>query len=164
MTLYELTGALAELVDELENAETDAERGNALERFDALGIDLAEKCEGYARAMLNLSAEAEALSAESARLKALAERKKSAVERLKQGVHTAMIVAGARKLETDIGTWARKQNPPKCEIVNAERVPEEYLTPQPPKVDKKAILAAYKDTGEIVPGTEIVRGESVAFR
>ena len=46
------------------------------------------------------------------------------------------------------------------DITDASAIPQEYLrekvTYDP---DKKRILAALKETGEIVPGTEVVRGE-----
>ena len=46
------------------------------------------------------------------------------------------------------------------DITDASAIPQEYLrekiTYDP---DKQRILAALKETGEIVPGTEVVRGE-----
>lgn len=164
MTLYELTGIYGMLTAALETAETDEERDELLAQMEMTGVDLAEKCENYAKAMLNLSAEAEALKAESKRLADIAARKLKAVEKLKMGVQNAMQIAQTAKVETGIGTWSVRKNPPKCVILDAEKIPVEYLIPQPPKVDAKAIIAAYKDTGELIDGTEIVRGESVSFR
>lgn len=76
MTLYELTGIYGMLTAALETAETDEERDELLAQMEMTGVDIREKCENYA----------------------------------------------------------------------------------------KAIIAAYKDTGELIDGTEIVRGESVSFR
>lgn len=164
MTLYELTGIYGMLTAALETAETDEERDELLAQMEMTGVDIREKCENYAKAMLNLGAEAEALKAESKRLADIAARKLKAVEKLKMGVQNAMQIAQTAKVETGIGTWSVRKNPPKCVILDAEKIPAEYLIPQPPKVDAKAIIAAYKDTGELIDGTEIVRGESVSFR
>lgn len=164
MTLYELTDIYGMLTAALEAAETEEERDELLAQMEMTGVDIREKCENYAKAMLNLGAEAEALKAESKRLADIAARKLKAVEKLKLGVQNAMQIAQTAKVETGIGTWSVRKNPPKCVILDAEKIPVEYLIPQPPKVDAKAIIAAYKDTGELIDGTEIVRGESVSFR
>lgn len=167
MTLYELTGIYGMLTAALETAETEEERDELLAQMEMAGVDIrekCEKCENYAKVMLNLGAEAEALKAESKRLADIAARKLKAVEKLKMGVQNAMQIAQTAKVETGIGTWSVRKNPPKCVILDAEKIPVEYLIPQPPKVDAKAIIAVYKDTGELIDGTEIVRGESVSFR
>lgn len=164
MTLYELTGIYGMLTAALEAAETEEERDELLAQMEMAGVDIHEKCENYAKAMLNLGAEAEALKAESKRLADIAARKLKAIEKLKMGVQNAMQIAQTAKIETGIGTWSVRKNPPKCVILDAGKIPAEYLIPQPPKVDAKAIIAAYKDTGELIDGTEIVRGESVSFR
>ena len=49
------------------------------------------------------------------------------------------------------------------EIIDPNEVPGEYLVLQDPKVNKAAILAAYKETGEIIPGTDIIRDQAVRF-
>lgn len=164
MTLYELTGTFGMLSAALEEAETDEERDELIAQLEIAGISLAEKCDGYAKAMLNLNAEADALTAESKRLADLAARKSKAVERLKRGVLDAMKASEAEKIETSVGTWKTRLNPPKCVVTDVAKVPPEYLIPQPPTVDKKAILAAYKGTGEIIDGTDVIRAESVSFR
>ena len=66
--------------------------------------------------------------------------------------------------ETSIGTWKFGKGRESVEVRDASKVPEEYLVFAAPTVSKTAIMAAYKATGEIIPGTEIVRNESFGLK
>nr|DAW29067.1 MAG TPA: resistance protein [Caudoviricetes sp.] len=164
MTLYNLSREFADLIDQLQSADNGIDRNAILSELDKLNENVADKCEAYAKAMLNLTAEAEALTAESKRMQVLASRKRLAVDRLKRNVQNALVMTGARKVETSIGAWSMRKNPPKCVITDAESVPVEFLIPKPPEVNKKAILDQYKETGEIPEGVDITQEESVSFR
>lgn len=164
MTLYHLTMEYADLADALE-AETDEEYAEELEtRLAALGEEIGDKGEGYARLIKNLEAEADGLKAEIDRLSALKKRRENAVERLKGNLLSCMKMVGADKINTSIGKWSVRKNPPSVVILDESRIPDEYLIPQPAKVDKRRILDAYKQGGEIVNGCEIERKESIQFR
>lgn len=164
MTLYELTAEYAAIMAALE-AETEEEyQEELLADLAALNEDIAQKGEGYARVIRNMEAEADGLAAEIKRLQAMKKRREDAIERMKAGLLEAMRTAGADKLQTSIGKWSRRLNPPSVDILDAAKVPEKYLVYKDPDVDKRAILQIYKSEGEIIPGTKIVRKESVSFR
>ena len=135
MTLYEMDVAFNALTDALESAETDEARDAVLSEMDALSESVGEKATAYAKIKQNLEAETD-----------------------------AMVMTDTRKIQTEIGAWSIRKNPPKCVILDANAIPEEYLIPQEPKVDSRAILNAYRENGEIVEGVDIVTGESVQFR
>ena len=67
---------------------------------------------------------------------------------------------GAKSANLINGTVRNKAGRERVDITDASAIPQEYLrekvTYDP---DRKRILAALKETGEIVPGTEVVRGE-----
>lgn len=164
MTLYELTAEYAAIMAALE-AETEEEyQEELLNDLAALNEDIAEKGEGYARVIRNMEAEADGLAAEIKRLQGMKKRREDAIERMKAGLLEAMKTAGADKLQTTIGKWSRKLNPPSVVILDPKLVPSEYLIHREPDVDKRAVLNAFKADGEIVNGCDIVRKESVSFR
>lgn len=164
MTLYEMGVVFNALTDALECAETDEARDAVLSEMDALSDSVSEKATAYAKIKQNLEAEMDALKAEAKRLSDMAKAKEKAVDRLKQRMMDAMVMTDTRKIQTDIGAWSIRKNPPKCVILDANAIPEEYLIPQEPKVDSRAILNAYRENGEIVEGVDIVTVESVQFR
>ena len=58
-----------------------------------------------------------------------------------------------------------RQNPARVEILEEMMVPGEFKEIRTTvHIDKRAILAHTKQTGEVVPGTEVVRGERLDIR
>lgn len=164
MKLYELTDIYTGLMSLLESAETEEEVADVLNELTAVEEEISDKAEAYARIMRNAQAEADALRAEEKRLAAKREKQERAIERLKNHLHYAMGIAGATELKTSIGRFKVALNPPSAVVVDMDAVPERFLIAQPPKVDKKAIIAEWKETGEIFPGVDIQRTEGVRFR
>ena len=50
---------------------------------------------------------------------------------------------------------AIRQSPPSVEVAPGAKVPEQYLIPQDPKVNKRALLEARK-AGEEIPGVRLI--------
>ena len=75
-----------------------------------------------------------------------------------------MELTGTKKLKTSIGNWSIQKNPLSVSAVDVEKVPARFLIEQPPKVDRRAILEEFKQTGELFDGVTITQGESVRFR
>lgn len=164
MTLYELTTEYEALLAEYEAAEDEARRDELLEMFDALQDDIGDKGEAYARVLRNLSAQRDAYKAEADRLTRKAKASEKAMDGLKAQLLSAMQRVGATKLETSIGKWSVRTNPWSVEVLDVDAVPAEYHVPQPDKIDKRAILAAFKETGEIVGGVMMNQTTGIQFR
>lgn len=162
--LYELTDAYASLIAALDECESLEQQEEILAQLAGVNEAIGDKAEAYARIMQNMLAAIAARDAEIKRLKAINDRDENAVKRLKDNIRYAMEIAGATEINTTIGKWKIQRNPPKVQITDASLIPADYLIPQPPKVDGKGILAAYRNDGEIVPGTEVVQEESVRFK
>lgn len=162
--LYELTEAYASLIAMLEDCESASEEEQILSELTGLNDAIGDKAEAYARIMRNMLSDISGCKAEIERLKGLKERLENAVDRMKDNLRYAMEIAGATEISTSIGKWRIQRNPPKVQVTDSALIPSDYLIPQPPKVDSKAILAAYRNDGEIVPGTEVVQEESVRFK
>jgi seryl-tRNA synthetase len=164
MNLYELTTEYTALLAEYEAAEDDERRGELLDMIDALQDDIGDKGEAYARVLRNLTAQHDALEAEAKRLTDKADAVEAAQKRLKAQLLSAMQRVGATKLQTSIGAWSVRINQPSVDVLDANKVPAEYHVPQDDKIDKRAILKNFKETGEIVGGVSIYRTTSIQFR
>lgn len=164
MSLYHIANEYARLAAAYEDAQTDEERAAADAALAALDMSLADQADACARLTRNLKAEAAALAEEIRRLQDLKKRKDSAAERVRAGLQAAMEAANVRRVDTSIGRWSVRKNPPSVMIVDVAEIPEDYLVPRPPKVNAAAIRDHFKATGEIVPGTEIHYGEGLQLR
>lgn len=169
MTLYELTGEYAELMAQYEAAETEEEAEQIWAQIDSLGCDITTKADAYARVMKNKLADAAGYKAESERLAKLAKREEKQAERLQESIRSAMIQVGAKEIQTSIGSWKTKLNPPGCDITDIKIVPEQFRVPiEPPEVpytiDKAAAKKWFRETGEIIPGLNIEQKVSVTFK
>lgn len=163
MKLYELTGEYIQLMQMLEDAfvEDEAEIAAAME---AVAGDIEDKADAYARMMKNLLGDVDRLEQEEKRLKARRMALENRVDRLKTAIQNAMELTGTKKLKTSIGNWSIQKNPLSVSEVDVEKVPARFLIEQPPKVDRRAILEEFKQTGELFDGVTITQGESVRFR
>lgn len=170
MKMYELTDAYARLVAALDDCESEEQAEAIIAEIDAVSSDMSEKANNYAMILKNIKADADELTAkasifkaEADRLTAQAKAKENHAKRMKEYLTSAMLSAGLRGISTDIGKFY-VQDTTSVDVLDAWEVPEEYTTPQPPKVDKTAIMKAFKQTGEILPGITIKITSGVRFR
>ena len=163
-SLYELSAEYAAVVDAYDAAETDEEREALLVKLDGLCCNLSEQAEAYARLIRNKKAEALGFKSEIDRLTARKRAAENLVERLENTMLDAMNMTGQREVWTSIGKWRVQMNPWSCEVVDVDRVPKEFRTPQPDKVDRKALTDHFKATGEIIDGVEFKQVEGIRFR
>lgn len=169
-TLYNLAGAYADLAVMLDNCETEEQESEIIEQIDAVSCDISDKAENYAYLRMNLKAEAEELAAKAAifkaeadRLSAMSKSKENQIKRLNDHLVFAMNIAGVKQLPTSIGKFYT-QKTTSIEVLDAWAVPEQFITPQPPKVDKNAIKKAFNETGELFNGVEVKITNGVRFR
>lgn len=157
-SLYEWTGAgfeaqahLQEVLDD--PSSTDEEKEAALAEYAAIQEAIEPKLESYFKVLKNRAADAEVLASEIKRLQA---RKKSAdedVSRLRMQIMAAMQASGKKKVKTPLGTFSLR------EVKNLithfddddafEEIPEEFLVPQPPKVDKTGLKKYLIDNPDV---------------
>ena len=158
-TLYELTEQMAYLMQLLE--DPDADEQVVLDTMEGIDFEIEEKAEGYAKILRMLDAQVDAITAEVERL---TERKKAIsnnMTRLKQSLEDSMIRLDKKKFKTALFSFNIQKNPATVNIVG--EVPEQYLIPQEPKVDKKAIIAFVKEHGD-TEYAQLVQSESLRIR
>lgn len=170
MKMYELTDAYAGLVAMLEDCENEDQAMEIITQIDAVTSDISDKGKNYAMILQNLKAEADELTAkanifkaEADRLMAKAKSKDNYSKRLKDHLLFAMGIAGLKQIPTDIGKFYT-QTTMRVDVTDAWAVPKQFTTPQEPKVDKDAIKKAFKETGEIFDGCNVVITEGLRFR
>ena len=163
-SLYDLTGDYMAIMDAIDGVEDESQLDDLLGQLTAIQDAIGDTAEAYARIIRNKTAEAEALKAEADRLTARKRAAERVVDELKARLKDSMTAVGATKLTTSIGAWSIQTNPPSVAITDEAQIPAEWRIPQPDKIDKGGILKWFKDSGEIIPGTEIERGTSIRFR
>ena len=161
--LYELTGNAERLTAALAGELTDEEWVLLRQEYEDNAEAIADKLDGYAKVIRTLQAESDAYKAEEARMSALRGSVDRNIARMKEAVETAMKACGEAKVKTTIGTWAFQKNPPAVNVVDATKIPAEYMKQPDPVIDRAAILEKLK-AKEAVPGAELTQGQSLRFR
>lgn len=145
MKLYELSGTYAEVQQQIEDG---ADPEVLADTLDAIREAIEQKVESIYRIRQNLQAEIDALKAEEKRLAEKRRALESQQEWLKAYTESQLILAGVKKVKTSIGTVAFRKAPPSVEIIDIQKIDDAYLIKQEPKVNKRAILQAWKEKGE----------------
>lgn len=162
--IYELTNELSLLWDLMENGELEDEV--LIGAFDCAKEDLADKLEGYCKFIKNLESDIQGLKAEEERLNARRKTMENTVTRCKEAMKFALNTAGEKKIACGTFTVSVQNNAPSVVLDESyiENIPEEYLVPQEPKVDKKKIKADI-DAGKDLQGiAHLETGVSLRIR
>jgi hypothetical protein len=70
---------------------------------------------------------------------------------------TALQMAGLKSLRCPVATISLRATPQKAIVTQEDRIPEEFLVPRDPTIDRRALLAALKE-GRKIPGAELSNG------
>ena len=161
MTLYEITDNYKAVLEMAQNPDIDEQA--IKDTLEAIQGDIKEKADGYAKVIKELDGETDKLTAE---IKRLTDRKNTIqnnIAYMKQSLKEAMTSTGNLKFRTDLFSFNIQKNPPALIVDNEETIPSEYLIPQEPKIDKKAIIDFLKN-GNKVPYAHIEQSEGVRIR
>lgn len=164
MTLYELARDMRDALEALDDCETDEELQHLIDVISATQDGLTDKADAYIRVMRNIATDCEALDAEIDRLTAMKKRREKTIDRLKDNMLQAMTMAGEDKIKTPLGTWSKRLAPWSVTITDETQIEDRFLVPQPPKIDKAAMLREFKKTGEVFPGAEFDQRTYVTLR
>jgi len=139
-TLYELTGQYQQLLEMIQNDEFD--EWTLKDTLEGLDGEIEIKADGYAKVIKELEGNVDTLKNEIDRLS----RKKSSYENnikiMKESLENTMKITGKTKFKTDLFSFNIQNNPPR--LVIDKDVPEQFLIPQPPKVDNARIKDVLK--------------------
>ena len=160
-TLYDLTAEYMVLLDMAEDPDIDPQA--FADTLEALGGEIEMKADGYARAMKQLEGISATVKYEYKRLENRAKTIDKNIARMKQALQDSMVATGKTKFKTDLFSFTVRKNPASVVIDRPTCVPQEYLIPQDPKIDKKAIKAAI-DRGDDITFAHLEQGESLIIR
>lgn len=150
--LFDYDKAIDECMDEEGNV-IDAELKAYLEEYRD------EAIEGVAMGIKEAKAEAEAIKAEE---KALAQRRKVRENKANGLMKYLSDYLAGRKFSTPkVAISYRKSEV--IEIADLNAVPDEFLAPQPPKVDKVGLKKAVKG-GAVIDGVTIVEKQNIQIK
>ena len=159
LSLYKITDRFVEIMDKVQEGEITEEQYNELGQ--ELAIALQNKSIGIIGYIQNKEALIDAVDTQIKRLQELKKAESNSIDKFKQYVKENMEKLGIQKLETEIGKMSITKNPISIEIQNENEIPakfkQEVVTT---KIDKTAIKNYFKETGEIVPGTRIIRDKT----
>lgn len=158
MNLYEINGSILQLAEMLESGEIDETVYN--DTVEALGVEIA--VEDVVKAIRNKLAEAEAIKAEAEKLTEKKRRAEAAADGLKKMLLTYLTATQQKKVNAGMFSVSRGTSK-SVEITDESAIPETYLIAQPPKVDKKQILADLK-AGQTIAGAAIKESEHVTIK
>ena len=150
-SLYELTAGLQTLWDLMEEGTLEEEM--LLDAFKNQEEEISIKIEGYCKFIKNLESDIAGLKAEEERLRDKRKTMENTIDRAKKAMKAAMEVSGEKKIKGDLFTVAIQNNPPSVVLDEQclENIPERYLIPQEPKLDRKKIAEDIK-AGEDLNG------------
>lgn len=161
MTIYELTQEYLQLLALAEDELTDPQTLD--DTMEAIQGEIEDKADGYAKIMLQLFAQSDGLDKE---IKRLTEKKRAIdnnAKHLKNRLQQAMEATGKTKFKTDLFSFGIQKNPVALVIDDAEKIPEEFLIAQAPKVDNAGIKAALK-AGQEFDWCHLTQTESLRIR
>lgn len=157
MNLYELSIAF----QEVQNMDLDPEVMK--DTLDSIGGTFENKAENMAKLIRNLESDRLAYKEEEDRLKTKRQAVENKLEWLKTYLKDCMKLTGKTKFKSGVFKFSIQKNPVSVNITNKKIIPEDYLIPQPPKVNNTTLKKALKD-GIEVPGAELKQTEGLRIR
>lgn len=153
MKLYDINQEILSCID-LETGEIIAP-----EKLENLQMDRHEKLRNIAFVALNAAADVKAYDEQE---KKFAARKKAAKATVSWAKETLARELGGKKMkEPEFSISYRKSE--SVEIADLNAVPDEFLAPQPPKVDKIGLKKAIKG-GAAFEGVQIVEKSNIQIK
>ena len=153
-SIYEIAQGFYTLLNLIEDESVEDEV--ILDAWNNQTESLAYKIENCCKYIKNEEAEIAGFKEEEKRLKERRQAKENGVKRLKELMYKAQKASGEKKLQC--GTFTTSIH------TDLSNIPEKYLIPQEPAVDKKSILADLKDGADLDGIAHIEQGESLRIR
>lgn len=151
--LYELTGDFLQLMDMLEDEDTDEQC--IMDTLEGIEFEIEQKADGYAKIIKSLESDIKGLETESDRLTNRRKTFENRIKWLKQNLEMSMRVTGKMKFTTDLFSFGIQKNGGKRKLtidVEVDRLPEEYKVKQPDSVDGDKLRDFLKEKG--LPGKD----------
>ena len=146
------------LTDQLKCDFSDIDDETLLDTLEGLS-DLPQMLEAIVRSSLEDECLIEALKLRIETMNARLTRFKERFGKKRELCAWAMGSAGIDKMEVVDFSVSLSEGALKADVPDATKLPELFLIPVPPKIDRIHLLAALKN-GDVVEGASLIRGEA----
>lgn len=158
-TIYEITDDVLALMQMMEE---DPENEVIKDTLEALKGELDVKAESYCKVIAEFKAKEDALASA---IDSLSQKKQSVtanIDRLKKALFESMKATGKEKIKGDLFYLYIKNNAESLDQL-PEKLPEKYMVPQEPKIDRRQLLADVK-SGVKVDGVTTKKTQSLIIK
>lgn len=160
-TLYELNAAYMNVLDLIEDGAEEDVIETVLKNLDD---EIENKADSYAIVIKKIESSIDMISEETKRLNAKKRTLSANVDRMKRLLEESMILQDKKKFKTDKFSFNVQKNPLSVKILSEDEISEDFKEiVETVKIDKKAIIKAFKD-GEEIKGAEVIQTESLRIR
>ena len=158
--LYELTEKYIKLNSLIEDAlSNDDVSEDDLQTFidtlDSIQDSIEDKVGNIAGLLKNIESDIKAYKAEEERLAKRRKYLQNKYDGLKKYTQIMLESAKIDKLKAGIFNVIIQNNPPSVEVLDENKVPNEYKIPQDPKIDGKRLLEELK-AGKVIDGVRLI--------
>lgn len=158
MNLYEMSDQARTLYQLLEEDEID--ENIYFDTLESIGAN--EKLESYIYVQKQFEANLQSFKKEKERIEKRMKTCQNNIERMKSAIMEFMTSARLKKVQAGTFTLSLRSYE-SVNITDENQIPEEFLIPQPPKINK-AEIKKYLKSGDVISGAEIIQKDSVTAR
>lgn len=158
--LYDLTGNYLDVYQQIASGEDSQIYKDTLESIDDA---IEDKADQYAKVIRMLEADNEAIAKEIKRLQAKKKSNATGIENMKGHLQFSMEQTNKLAFKTPTNSFGIQSNPPKMEITENAKIPEQYYIEQEPQLNKQILKKDIQDGLEI-DGVELVQTKSLRIR
>jgi hypothetical protein len=166
-SLYELTGDYAKFAEIAQQGDLDDDMQAMLDDALAnLADDIEVKLENYAKVIKNFESDIEGLKKEEDRLAGKRKTLENRVKSMKTAMRDAMIATGKLKVKGDLFSFTVRNNAPSVVMDEQyiENIPEKYLIPQEPKIDRKLLAEDIKSGADLEGIAHLESSQSILIK
>lgn len=164
LSLYQLSGSYLQALDFLTDPETDLPAEVINDTLEALGGELEDKAVNVAKFLRNMEAMAEAIKAAEESMEKRRKALEARVKWMKAYLKGNMERTGINKIECPYFKLSIQKNPAAVNVINEDVIPEQFKEQVITwKLDKTAIKKAI-ESGQAVPGAELVNGTRLSIK
>lgn len=157
--LYELMAGYEFLSEAMDDPELELDQLKAVvDHLDDTRGSLKEKVDNVCRVLANLAGEAARYKVEEQRLSARRKAVENKHEALRDWVRQSMRALDVKSIKTDLHSISIGAGVEQVVVNDESKIPDDYWRVKK-DVDKSKIMENYKQTGEVVPGVDVRRGE-----
>lgn len=157
--LFELTSNFKYILDHAD--ELDEQTLN--DTLESIQEPLEEKVDNIAKLLKSLDSDVKTFKEEEKRLKERRQTIENNIKRIKKRTEYDLKTVGLSKIQGKTFTVSIQKNKVSVNIPDENKVPEQYLVPQPGKPNKKEILEDLQN-GDEFDWAELIQTESLRIR